>query len=82
MALVKATYINAVTVDADGTDPNVTNLNTLMGRAQTALTNNQAFLAIASPTTAQVATQAKALTRQVDAIIRLLLQQFDSLADS
>lgn len=82
MAQVKATYIAAVTVDADGTDPNVANLNTLTTRAQTALTNNATYLAIASPTTAQAITQVAALTRQVDGVIRLLLQQFASIADS
>lgn len=58
------------------------NQATLTSRAQTALTNNATFLAINNPTTAQAITQVKALTRQVDGIIRLLLDQVDSLSDS
>lgn len=52
-------------------DTAAANQQTLLSRAQTALTNNEAFLAIASPTTAQTLTQVKALTRQIDALIRL-----------
>lgn len=82
MATVKTTYIPAVTVDADGNDPSVQNVNTLASRAQAALTNNQTYLALSSPTTAQNTAQIKALTRQMDGVIRLLLGLFDSVADS
>lgn len=58
------------------------NQETLRQRAQTALTNNQTFLAIASPTQAQAVTQVQALTRQVDGLIRFLLGAFDTIADS
>lgn len=50
----------------------------LRAKAVNALAANATFLAIASPTTAQVTTQAKALTRQVDALIRLVSGQTDS----
>lgn len=46
-------------------------LRTLLAAAETALTNNKAFLALAAPTAAQAITQVQALTRQVDALIRL-----------
>lgn len=58
------------------------NAATLRSRAQTALTTNATYIAIASPTTAQNTAQVKALTRQVDGVIRLLLNQTDSVADS
>lgn len=80
MAQVKATYINAVMVDADDSDPSVANLNTLRGRAQTALTANATFLAIGSPSNAQTVAQVQTLSRQCSAVIRLLLNQLDSTA--
>ena len=58
------------------------NAATLRSRAQTALSANATFLGLASPTTAQVTAQAKALTRQVDALIRLAVNALDSVADS
>lgn len=60
-----------------GTDPNKL---TLTQRAQNALTTNSTYLAIATPTNAQVTAQVAALTRQSSALIRLSLQQFDSTA--
>lgn len=58
------------------------NQQALQQRAQTALTNNQSFLAIAAPTQAQAVAQVQALTRQVDGLIRFLLGAFDTIADS
>jgi len=60
----------------------VANGETLRSRAKTALATNATFLAISSPTAAQVATQSKALTRQVDALIRLAVNALDSVSDS
>ena len=54
------------------------NLPTLLDRAGQALANNQAFLAIGAPTNAQVVSQVQALTRQVNALVRLQLGQLDS----
>lgn len=46
-------------------------------RAQQALDANKTFLAITSPSNAQVVAQVKALARQNNALIRLLLGRFD-----
>lgn len=46
--------------------------------ARTALANNRTFLAVTSPTNAQIAAQVKALSRQNNALIRLLLNQLDA----
>ena len=48
-----------------------TNATSLRDKARTALTGNNTFLGIASPTNAQVSAQVKALTRQVNALIKL-----------
>jgi hypothetical protein len=71
--------VSSVTVAAD---PILTNKITITQRAQTALTNNQNYLAIVSPTQAQAVAQVGALTRQVDGLIRFLLSQFDTITDS
>jgi hypothetical protein len=47
--------------------------------ARQALADNRSYLAIASPTQAQAGAQVKALTRQVNGVIRLLLSQLDGL---
>lgn len=50
-----------------------TNAATLRDRARTAVQGNRDFLALASPTNAQTLAQVKALTRQNNAIIPLVL---------
>lgn len=59
-------------------------VTTLTGKAQTALANNAAFLALPHPVTnAQALAQVDALTRQMNAVIRLvLLRQFNDLSDT
>lgn len=47
------------------------NQASLFGKAQTALSNNIAFLNITNPSNAQAIAQIQALTRQVNALIRL-----------
>jgi len=47
------------------------NADDLHAKAATALANNAAFQAIASPNTAQAVAQVQALTRQVNALIKL-----------
>ena len=54
------------------------NQQSIQSKAQAALVNNATYLAIPSPTTAQAVAQVAALTREVNAIIRLLLNQFDT----
>lgn len=58
------------------------NKDTMVAKAQAALAANTTFLAIASPTTAQTLTQVQRLTRENNAIIRLLLGLLDSAADT
>lgn len=56
------------------------NAGALQARLLAALAANQTFLARTSPTAAQVAAQAKALTVQANAMIRLALGALDSTA--
>lgn len=58
--------------------PEWENERTLAARADSALTANAAFLALASPTQAQTLAQVKTLTKECTALIRLLLRKFDS----
>ena len=57
-----------------------TNEKTLRDKATTALTANATYLALASPSTAQNTAQIKSLTRQVNAVIRLVNNALDSTA--
>jgi hypothetical protein len=51
-------------------------------KAQQALTTNATYLAIASPTTAQNTAQVKALAREVNGLIRLLLGALTDVSDT
>lgn len=62
--------------------PLVTNERSIRDKARQALAANATFLAIATPTAAQNAAQAKALTRQVNGIIRLLLSELQDVSDT
>lgn len=55
-----------------------TNDKTIRERADAALTTNANFLALATPTNAQVVAHVRALTRQATGLIRLALGQLDS----
>ena len=54
------------------------NLATIMQRIQTAISNNQTYLGLTSPTNAQNVAQVQALTRQCDGIMRVLGNILDS----
>ena len=56
----------------------VVNRTNITAKGLQALVDNKAFLALSSPTNAQNAAQVKALTRQVNGLIRLVLGQLDS----
>ena len=53
------------------------NRQTIEASARSALTANRTYVALASPTNAQNAAQVKALTRQINGVIRLLLNALD-----
>lgn len=53
----------------------------LHARARTALAGNATYLALATPTAAQTTAQVKALTRQINALIRLVVAA-DLLTDN
>lgn len=56
----------------------VANRETILGRAEQALQANATYLAVASPTAAQNTAQVQRLTKQSNALIRLLVGRFDS----
>lgn len=59
-------------------DPTVTNQQTLQQQALTALVNNRTYTGLASPSTAQTTAQVKALSQQMNGVIRLALGQLDA----
>lgn len=68
---------NAEADSSQATDVAESNKKTINQQAKTALANNRNFLAIPSPSNAQTLAQVKALTRQNNGIIRLLLDKLD-----
>lgn len=57
--------------------PEETNRATIEQQAISALTANRSFVAIATPTNAQNAAQIKALSRQVNGLIRMVFARLD-----
>ena len=58
-------------------DRDAANNTTIRQQANTALDNNRTYLAIATPTVAQVTAQVRALTQQMNGVIRLVLGKLD-----
>lgn len=54
-----------------------TNSTTIRNQANAALDNNRTYLAIATPTNAQVVAQVRSLTQQMNGVIRLILGKLD-----
>lgn len=73
LAALEAAVAAHVAIDEEA------NRVTIQDRARAALTANTTYLALTSPTAAQVAAQVKALTRQNNALIRLMLGKFDAV---
>lgn len=73
--------VRAKTADEQAADTRTTNTATIEDRMRAAVAANATFLALATPTAAQNAAQVKALTRQINAIIRRTLSG-DLLADT
>ena len=65
--------------DAQVPDPTPADLNrrTIENQARAALDANRAYVALAAPTAAQTTAQVKALSRQVNGAIRLLVNALD-----
>jgi hypothetical protein len=53
------------------------NHDTIVSQATTAISSNQTYLGIASPTNAQVVAQDRALTQQMNTVIRLVIAKLD-----
>ncbi|MBA3356233.1 MAG: hypothetical protein H0U18_09945 [Pyrinomonadaceae bacterium] len=71
---------NLVSVTAQEISPLVFNERSLYTKAQQALAVNATYLALATPTVAQNTAQVKALTRECNALIRLLLGSLDDIS--
>lgn len=70
-ALVNAYAFDPAWIAPAGTPP--ANQAVLLAKAQAALASNATFLALAAPTQAQAVAQVQALTRQVNALVKLAL---------
>lgn len=58
------------------------NRTQLISKATQALTANATYLGIGTPTAAQNAAQVKSLTRQVNALLRIELQELSDVSDT
>jgi len=77
------TGIEAATLAAqDDARMSGANRGQIVDRAQTALTVNDTYLALPAPTQAQALTQVAVLTREVNAVLRLILGQVSAVSDT
>jgi hypothetical protein len=58
------------------------NREATLAKARAAFAANQGFLALATPTNAQTLAQVTRLTRQMNAVLRLLLTDFSDVSDT
>jgi hypothetical protein len=68
----------SVSEDIPDPGPQQVNADALHSKAAAALDRNVAYLAVTSPTNAQVAAQVKLLTQENSALIRMVLGLLDS----
>lgn len=75
---------NAGTATLTSVDPSPvrTNRDNIHAAANTALANNREYLTLNPPTAAQVGAQVRALTRQVQGLIRLTLNALNVADDT
>ncbi len=66
----------------DTSNRSAANGDAVRAKASQALITNGTFLALASPTNAQTLAQVKALTKENNAIIRLLIGALDDVSDT
>ena len=76
-AVATVTPGNPATIDTTFSTM-VQNRSALLSKAGNAVSSNQTFLGLGSPTAAQTLAQVQSLTRQVNALIRLATQMLDS----
>jgi hypothetical protein len=74
--------VRPLSVDELSNNQQTLNRSTLETRAGNALTANNNFIAIASPTNAQAAAYLKTVAKELNAIIRLILNQVDDIGDT
>lgn len=72
--------IDAYNLDSNRANLPAGGLGTLMNKARLAIDVNNTFLAIGSPSNAQVLTQVQRLTRENTGLIKILLNQVDDLS--
>jgi hypothetical protein len=76
-AQAKASDEAAEVLTQSATATRVSNAATIRTQAANALAANRTFIALTAPTNAQVVAQTKALSRQMNALIRLALGNLD-----
>lgn len=83
MATETVTVFDAAGVKIEQTQVEIpaveSNRRTLHAQAEAALAANRTYLALASPTNAQNAAQLRALTQQMQRVIRIVTAQFDAV---